>query len=177
VPLIDELEQRLQNVRVRGRGVEDRAEAIEQRACTGDRACIEQRQQELGVVGLETIEVVQLAHLMTDDDAKVPQWVQELAEDLLLVGADAATEQDEQVDVGLETEMAAAIAAQRQYGNVCVGWRDVGEQLSQHRIDAVRVALERSPPARTAQGFRLELGSRGIECRHESGRAGSRLCK
>ncbi len=100
--------------------MKQRAEAIEQRARAGNRPRIEQRQQELRVVGLETVEVVELAHLMADDDAEIPERVQEPAEELLLVRADAAAEQHEQVDVGLQTEMPPAVAAERQHGDLRV---------------------------------------------------------
>ena len=157
------------------RGVKQRAEAIEERARAGDRPRIEQRQQELGVVGLQPIEVVQLAHLMADDHAEVPQRVEEAAEELLFVGADAAAEEHEQVDVGLQTQMPPAVATERQHRDLRVRRRDVGEQLPQHRIDAIGIALERGTTARTSQRIRLELGSGGVERRHEGGRAGARL--
>ena len=114
---------------------------------------------------------------MADDHAEVPQRMEELAQELLFVGTDAAAEQHEQIDVRLQTEMPPAIAAEREHRDVRVRRRDVGEQLPQHRIDAIGVALERGAAARTAQRIRLELGSGGVECRHEGGRAGARLCK
>ena len=110
-------------------------------------------------------------------ESPIPERVQELAEELLLVGANAAAEQHQQIDIGLETEMTTAVAAEGQHGDVRLGPRDFGEQLPQHRIDAVGVALERGAAAGATQGVRFELGTRGIERRHESGSAGARLCK
>ena len=43
------------------------------------------------------------------------------------------------------------------------------------RVHTIGIALERSTTARTAQRVRLELGSSGIERRHECGSAGARL--
>ena len=90
VPLLDQLQQRRQDVRVRRRRVEQRVEPVEQRPRAGHRPRVEQRQQELRVVGLELREVVELAHLMADDDAEVPERVQERAQEPLLRRADAA---------------------------------------------------------------------------------------
>ena len=160
--LIDELEERLQNVGVRRRGVKQDAEAVEQRSHASDRPRVEQRQQELGVVGLETIEVVQLANLMADDDAEVPERIEEAAQELLFIGADAAAEQNEQIDVRLQAEMPPAIATERQDRDLRVGRGDVGEELPQHRIDAIGIALERGPATRTAQAHppRARIGRR-----------------
>ena len=54
-----------------------RREAIEQRSRRRRRPRVEQRQQELGVVGFEPREVVQLANLMADRRSQVPQRMQE----------------------------------------------------------------------------------------------------
>jgi hypothetical protein len=77
----------------------------------------------------------------------------------------------------LQTQVPPAVAAQGQHRDVRVRRRDVGEQLPEHRVDAIGIAFERSAPARTSQRIRLELGSGGVECRHEGGRAGARLCE
>ena len=95
--------------------VKQHAETVEERARAGDRTRIEERQEKLRIVGLQPAEVVQLTHLMADDDTQIPERVEEAAEELLLLGADAAAEEHEQVDVGLQTEMASAVAAERQH--------------------------------------------------------------
>ena len=43
---------------------------------------------------------------MADHDAEVPERIQEGAQEPLFVGADAAAEQDQQVDVRVEAQMA-----------------------------------------------------------------------
>jgi hypothetical protein len=137
VALIDELQERLQDVGMRGRCVKEHAEPIEQRACASDRPCIEQRQQELGVVGLETSEVVQFTHLMADDHTKVPQRIEELAQELLFVGTDATAEQHQQIDVRLQTQVPPAVAAQGKHRDMRVRRHDVGAQLQEHRVDTI----------------------------------------
>ena len=114
VTLVDQVEQRLEDEAVRRRGVKDRGEAIEQIAFAGDRPGVDEREQEFRVVGFERLEVAELAHLMADDDAEIPERMQERAERLLLVRTNRIAEEDQDIDVGVETEMAAAVAAERE---------------------------------------------------------------
>ena len=103
------------------------AETVEERARASDRTRIEERQEKLRVVGLQAVEVVQLAHLMADDHAQIPERVKEAAEELLLVRADATAEEHEQIDVGLQTEMASAVPAERQHRDLDVRHRATSE--------------------------------------------------
>ncbi len=132
VTLIDQPEERLEDVGMGRRGVEQPAEAVEERAHASHWTRIEEREEKLRVVGFQAVEVVQLPHLMADDHAEIPERVKEAAEELLLVRADPAAEEHEQVDVGLQTEMPAAVSAERQDGDLRVGPGHVGEQLPQH---------------------------------------------
>ncbi len=137
VTLSDELEERFQDVSVGICGVKEHTEAIEQCAHARNRPRIEQRQQEFRVVGLQASEVVQLTHLMADDDAEVPEWIQKPAQELLFVRPNAAAEEDHQIDVGLKTEMSPAVPAQREHRDVCVGRGYFREQLPEHRVNAI----------------------------------------
>ena len=173
--LIDQLEERLEDVGVGRGGVKQHAETVEERARAGDRTRIEERQEKLRIVGLQPAEVVQLTDLMADDDTQIPERVEEATEELLLIGTDAAAKEHEQVDVGLQTQMASAVPAERQHRDLRVRPRHVGEQLAEHGIHTIGIALERGATAGTPQRVRLELGSSGIERRHECGSAGARL--
>jgi hypothetical protein len=73
--------------------------------------------------------------------------------------------------------MATAVAAERQYYDLVIRCGDIGEQLPQHRIDAIGVPLERATTAGASQRVRFELGSSDIERRHECRSAGARLCE
>src|SRR5204862_6312018 len=117
VAVVDQLQQRAQDERVRGRLVKHGAEALEHGADAGDRPRIEQRQQELGIVGLELLEILDGAHLMTDDDAEIPERVERAVDEPLLARADAAAEQQQQIAGGVKTEVTAPIAAERAAGN------------------------------------------------------------
>jgi hypothetical protein len=112
---------------------------------------------------------------MADDHAQVPQRVKKTAQEVLFSRADATAEQHEQVDVGLQTEMATAVATERQYHDLVIRCSDIGEQLPQHRIDAIGVPLERATTAGASQRLRFEFGASGIERRHECRSAGARL--
>ena len=104
---------------------------------------------------------------MTDHDAEIPERVQERPEELLLGGADATAEQDQQVDVRMETQMAPAVTAEREHDDFVRLPAGVGEQLPQHGVDTIGVAFERRPSARPAQHVGLELRPRGFESRDE----------
>ena len=108
---------------------------------------------------------------MADDDADVPERVQEAAQERSSAAPIAAAEEHEQIDVGVQTEMPAAVAAERQHGDRRAG-RALGEELPQHAVDAIGIALERGAPAGAAQRRRPRARSSGIERRHERGSAG-----
>ena len=104
-----------------------------------------------------TVELVELPHLVTDHDAEIPERVQERPQEIFLGGADAATEQDQQVDIRVETEVATAVTAKREHDDLMARPTGVGKQLPQHGIDTIGVAFERRPPARSAQHVGLKL--------------------
>ena len=54
---------------------------IEQHTKPGDRARVEQRQQEFRIIGFESRELVEFPDLVSDDDAEIPERVQERAQE------------------------------------------------------------------------------------------------
>ncbi|PYR65862.1 MAG: hypothetical protein DMF88_18280 [Acidobacteria bacterium] len=148
---------------MRARLVKDGAEALEHGPRAGHCPRIEQRQQELGIVGLELLEILDVAYLMADDDAEIPERVEKAVDEALLRGTDAIAEEQQQIDVGVQAEMAASIAAERDDGNRPVVGARVGELLADERVDAIRVALERAAPAGAARDRRAQLFSRGMQ--------------
>ena len=117
VALVDQREQRAQDERVRLGLVKHRAEPLEHRARARDRTRVEQRQQELRIVGLEPLKILDVAHLVTDDDAEIPQRVEKRVDEPLFGGADAAAEEQQQIDIRVEAEVPAAVAAERDDGD------------------------------------------------------------
>ena len=138
-------------------GVKQRTKSIEQDTEPGDRTRIEQRQQEFRIIGFESRELVEFPHLMSDHHAEIPERVQERAQELLLGRPDATTEQDQQVDVRMETQMPSAITAEREHHELVRLAARVGKQLPQHGVDTIGVAFERRPSTRSAQDVGLKL--------------------
>ena len=62
--------------------MERRLEAIEEPAVARNRPRIDERHEELGVVDFEPSELVDLAHLVADDEAEIPERVQDRAQGL-----------------------------------------------------------------------------------------------
>ena len=169
--LRDQLQQRPHDVGMRRRPVKHRPEPVEQLRGAGDKTRIEQRQQELRVVGLEVGELVQLPHLVADDDAEVPERVEKASKEALLRRPDPATEQHQQVDVGMKTEVAPAVAAERDDGYWPLRRACVRIELPQQRVDAIRMAFERRAAARPARDVRAQLVPRRVESRPGGGAA------
>jgi hypothetical protein len=85
----------------------------EQLLVAGDRPRVERREQELGVAGLEIVEVGELADLVSDDELKIPERLEHGVDEPLLITADAALEKNHEIDVGMQTERPAAVPAER----------------------------------------------------------------
>jgi len=122
---------------MRARLMERRAQPLEEDARAGHRPGVEQGEQELGIVGFEVGKLVDLAHLMADHDAKVPQRVEKRPKEALLGRADAGAEQDEQVDVGMERQVPPAVSAQRNDGDRAGRLTGLDVQLAQQRVGKV----------------------------------------
>ena len=105
VPLVDERVQRADDVRVGAGVMERRLEAVEQREVARDRPRVDQRHQELRVVHLETRELVDLPDLVADDEAEIPERVEDGAEQPFFGRAQVAAEEDEQIDVRVQAEL------------------------------------------------------------------------
>jgi hypothetical protein len=86
VPLDDELHERLDDVSVGRCLMKREPEPVEQGTRTRHQPRVEQRQQELGVVGLQIGKLVDLANLVSDDDAEIPERMKKAAEEALLGG-------------------------------------------------------------------------------------------
>ena len=79
VALIDQLEQRLDHaLALATRRAVVRTDAVEERDVSGNRSCVEQSHQELGILQIRIVmvEVTKLSHLVTDDELQVPERLQ-----------------------------------------------------------------------------------------------------
>ena len=103
VPLVDQVPQRIVEIGMRLPPAEQRREAIEQRALAGDGPGITERDDEFRIVDLEPRAVGELTHLVADDEAEIPQRVEEPADKPLIVGPNRAVEHHEHVEIRVET--------------------------------------------------------------------------
>ena len=163
VPLVDERLQQLEDGGVRLGPVKRRQEATVESGIAHDAAGVEQREQELGIVGFEPREVAKLAHLMPDDERQVPERVEKPPQESLVVGADRVLEQDEDVDVGVQREVSPSVAAERDDGGGLRGRRRLKEQALQQRVDPIGVAFEGGAVRGAARGLVDQLLTRGRE--------------
>ena len=113
--LLDQLEERVDGARViladhRGHPLLQTGEEL---IVAGDRPRIERREQEFGVAGVEIVEVGELTHLVPDHELKIPERLEDGVDEPLLVPADAVLEQNHQIDIGMQTQRPAAVAAER----------------------------------------------------------------
>jgi hypothetical protein len=77
--------------------------------------------------------------------------------------ADAASKEQQQIDVRVQAQVAAAVSAKRDDGERTVVRAGVGEQLADQRVDAIGVALERGASADAAGSRRAQLFASRIE--------------
>ena len=150
MPRVDERDERRHDVGVRRGLMERHREPLEQRPIAGQRPRVDQRKQELGVVGLEGGKIGELADLLSDDDAEVPQGVEETVQEPFIGGTNRALKENEQVDIRPQTQLTAAVPAERDGGDRLRGRRRRFEQLTQQRVDPRRVSPERGASAKAA---------------------------
>ena len=146
MPVVNQALQRVEDSRVSRRRADAGGDPFEQRPVAGDGARIEEGEKKLGVVDFELGEVVQLPNLMADRKVQVPQRMQDRAHASFFGRADRPVEQQEDVDVRLQTQLPPSVAAEgHDEAGAAGAWRFVKQPL-QEVIDAVREALERGAP-------------------------------
>ncbi len=110
---------------------------------------------------LEVGELVELAHLVPDHHPDIPERMQERAKEAFLGRADAAVEEHQQIDVGVQAQVAAAVAAERDDRDRTCRSAGLGEEAPQQRVDAVGVRSSAArPPAPRAMSPRSSRARR-----------------
>ena len=94
---------------------------------------------------------------MADRELQIPKRVQESAKKLLILAPDRPLEEDQHVDIRVEREVAASVAAEGADGDRLCRGRCLEKQPLQERIDAIGVALGRQTTGRPARGFFNQL--------------------
>ncbi len=162
VPLVDERLQQLEDGGVRLGPVERGEESAVEPGIAHDAARVEQREQELWIVGFEPREVAELAHLMPDDERQIPERVEKSPQKSLVV-ANRPLEQDQDIDVGVEREVSPPVSTERDDRRRLRGRRSLEEQPLQERVDPIGVALECGTVGAAPAGLFDELLTGGRE--------------
>ena len=177
VAAADERLQRFDDLRVmrRFRGPASRGDALEERGLAGNRPDVEHGKEELGVVRLRLAELPQLADVLADGEAQIPERLQEGIDETLFGGADLSIEDDQQVDVGVQAQQSAAVSTDGADGHGRARRRDRRHgELAHERVDAAGVPRQYGPAAAAVPRLRGVLLARGGENR---GGAGSQLVR
>ena len=145
-----------------GRRADAPRDAIEKGRVAGDRARVEQREQEFRVVDFELGEVGHLPDLMADREARIPQRMQDGAHAFLFGFLDLAVEQEQDVDVRVQTQLTPTVAAERDDEAGDGRARCFSEQPFEEFVDAVRKAPKGRASALAARGSRRQVLSRSL---------------
>ena len=118
VALIDELQQRVEQAPpvVGAKTLEPALEPLKQTLVAGNEPHVEQRQQELGVAHVErgrVDDLGELADVLADGQAEVPERLEQRADEAFVARRHRVLEQDQEIDVRVQAERPAAIAAER----------------------------------------------------------------
>src|SRR5262249_27636732 len=100
--------------------------------------------------------------------------IEKRVKEALVVSGDRAGEQHEQIDVGVEAQLAATVAAEREDRYRVRRRTGIGKQLLDERVHAMRVLAERVQPAPAAfcGGYELLARRRETPCVRHGTRRG-----
>ena len=165
VPLVHERDERVNHPRVGSRRVEGGREPLEERAAAVDGPRVDEGEQKLGIVGLQALEVFDIAHLMAHHEPEIPEWMQQTADEPFFGVADPTAEQQQQVDVGVEAQLAAAVATHGHDADRLLRRRRRRKKLPQQDVEPLGVTLERRTAGLPASGLIAQLAPRRREDR------------
>ena len=135
------------------RGQAGVGETVEHLPIADQEARVQQGREVLRVVRLGLRELGELPHLVSDLQAEIPERMQDRPEKPFFGGADRAVHDDQQVDVGVLTEVAASVTAQRDQRGRLV--RELARgfiYVLQDAVDAGSVAAQRTDARAGANG-------------------------
>ena len=165
MPLVDERGEHVNHPRVGSRRVEGGREPLEERAAAVDGSRVDEGEQKLGIIGLQALEVFDIAHLMAHHEPEIPEWMQQTAHEPFFGVADPTAEQQQQVDVGVEAQLAAAVATHGHDADRLLRRRSRRNKLPQQDVEPLGVTLERRPAGLPASGLIAQLAPRRREDR------------
>jgi hypothetical protein len=100
---------------------------------------------------------------MADHEAEVPERMQDGADDALFGVAEAAAEEQKEIDVGVKRKLPASIAADGDERDGLLNPRRGGDELPQDGVEPIREAYEGRAPAMPAENLITELAARVAE--------------
>ena len=89
---------------------------------------------------------------MSEHELQIPERLQQIAHEPLIVGIDRAVEQHQEVDVRVQAEMTPAVAPERDHADGVVRGRRVPDDLIDDRVDAIGVAFDRRAASAAGHG-------------------------
>ena len=104
VPLVNQLQQQIQDAAavLLPNRAQPRLEALEELGIAREETGVEQREQELRIAGIELVELREIANVLADGEAQIPERLEQLADETLVGGGERLLEEDQQVNVGLQ---------------------------------------------------------------------------
>jgi hypothetical protein len=102
---------------------------------------------------------------VTDDEAEIPERVQNRTDEALFGFPEVAAEQQQQIDVRVKAQLAAAVAADGNHGHRPFDSRRRDDQLPQDRVQAVREPGERRASAVAPKDLGAQLAARIVKDR------------
>ena len=164
-------------MRVSAGVVERRLEAAIELEVARNRPRVDQRHQELRVVHLEARELVDLTDLVADDQAEIPERMEDGAEQPFFGLPQMAAEEDEQIDVGVEAELLAAVPADRddRHRSDRFGSGRGVEDLAEEAVEAFGESRERRAAAVPEHDVVAQLAPRLFQQHGQAGGRGVRF--
>jgi hypothetical protein len=106
---------------------------------------------------------------MADHEAEIPERMENRTHDAFFRLAEMPAEEQQQIDVGMKTELASPVAADGHHGYWLLdsGCRD--DQLAQEPVEAIREAGQRRAPAMAPKDVVTKLATRVVERRGDCG--------
>jgi hypothetical protein len=165
ISLVDERAEGRDNMSVRAGVAKGRLKPVEEFAVAGNEPGVYERHQEFRIIHFEPPEFLDFADLVSDDEAEIPERVQNRTDQALFGLVEMAAEEQEQIDVRVKTELSSAVAADGNDGHRPVDSRCREKQLPQDPVEAIREPGECRAAAAPLEDLVAQLSARVVKNR------------
>jgi hypothetical protein len=100
---------------------------------------------------------------MADDQAEIPERMQDRAQHVFFGGAELAAEEHEEIDVGMQKELPPSVPADGDDGDGLRRPRGGGVDVPDDRVEPIGEASERRAAAMSAENFVAQFATRFVE--------------